>query len=400
MAAFGVEEARMLGSRRVRVGALAVALASVVLAACGGSSGGPGQLSGTSQPGAAGSVWLCRLGVAPDPCLKNLDVTSVPATGARTIQDTTAAAASRFDCFYVYPTVSTQSTDNSTLAIQPAETDAAVEQASQFSQVCKVWAPMYHQRTLESLLVKGPGGDPSGDLIAYQGVLAAWTDYLDHFNNGRPVLFIGHSQGAAMLIHLLVAKIDPSATLRRRMLGAILLGGNVAVPVGKTVGATFKHLALCTSSTKVGCVIAFSSFPSEPPSASLFGRPGQGVSLQSGQTQRSGVQVACVNPAVIGGGTRALDPLLRTSTMTPPSPAVVTKWVTFPGLYTAACKYADGASWLQVTDVAAAGDRRPVVTESLGADWGYHLYDVNLTLGDLVSDARSAEHAYLEGSRG
>jgi pimeloyl-ACP methyl ester carboxylesterase len=376
-----------------------VVLAPVLLAACGGSSGGSGQASGTPQADAAGTVWLCQPGVTPDPCLRNLDVTSVPASGSRTVEDVSAAANSKFDCFYIYPTVSTQATKNSTLAVQPAETDAAIDQASPFSQVCRVWAPMYRQRTLVSLL-KGLGGDPSADLVAYRSVLAGWTDYLAHFNDGRPVIFIGHSQGAAMLIRLLAARIDPSSSLRRQMVAAILLGGNVAVPVGKQVGATFKHLALCTSSTEVGCVIAFSSFPSEPPIDSLFGRPGQGVSLQSGQTRRAGVKVACVNPAAIGGATHTLDPVFRTSTMPPLPPAVATKWVTFPDLYTSTCRYAGGASWLQVTDIAAAGDLRPVVTETIGAEWGYHGYDVNLALGDLVNDVRGEERAYELGSRG
>ena len=34
---------------------------------------------------------------------------------------------------------------------------------------------------------------------------------------------------------------------------------------------------------------------------------------------------------------------------------------------------------------------RPVVSESLGPDWGYHVDDVNLALGDLVADVRAAE---------
>ncbi len=386
----------MPGPRWLRVVALTAFLAPLALTGCGGSSTPSGA---TSTGDAAGTVWLCRPGVTPDPCLKKLDVTSVPASGARTVQVVTAASDSTFDCFYVYPTVSTQSTDNSSLAIQTSETDVAIDQASPFSQACRVWAPMYRQRTLESLL-RGLGGDPAADLVAYKSVLAAWTDYLAHFNDGRPVLFIGHSQGAAMLIRLLATRIDDDSSLRRRMVAAILLGGNVAVPVGKQVGATFRHLALCTSSTQVGCVIAFSSFPSEPPGDSLFGRPGQGVSLQSGQVRRTGVQVACVNPAAIGGAAHPMDPLFRTTSMTPLPPAVTTPWITFPGLYTAACEDAGGASWLQVSDVAAAGDLRPFVTETLGTAWGYHLDDVNLALGNLVNDVRSEERAYELGSRG
>ncbi|HTN79059.1 MAG TPA: DUF3089 domain-containing protein, partial [Acidimicrobiales bacterium] len=55
------------------------------------------------------------------------------------------------DCFYVYPTVSTQAGPNADLTIEPAEKTVAEAQASRFSSVCNVWAPMYRQVTLSSL---------------------------------------------------------------------------------------------------------------------------------------------------------------------------------------------------------------------------------------------------------
>jgi hypothetical protein len=118
------------------------------------------------------------------------------------------------------------------------------------------------------------------------------------------------------------------------------------------------------------------------------------VSLQSGQTKRAGVQVACVNPAALGGGAGALDPWFLTATSSPPPPAVTTPWVTYPGLYTAQCESSGGATWLQVNDVAAPGDTRPVVTEALGPTWGYHLDDINLASGNLVRDVQLQEKAY------
>jgi hypothetical protein len=294
--------------------------------------------------------------------------------------------------------VSKQPTDNSNLKVQPAEVDAAVAQASPFSQVCRVWAPMYRQRTVASL-EKGLGSDPPADLVAYRSVLAGWKDYLAHFNDGRPVVFIGHSQGAAMLIRLLSGQVDPSKRLRAQTISAIIAGGNVAVPVGKTVGSTFKHLPLCTSTGETSCIIAYSSFPKRPPADSNFGRPGQGVSLQSGQTARAGVQVACVNPASLGGGTADLDPRFLTAVMPPPAPPVATPWVTYPGLYSAGCKSSRRASWLQVTDSAGAGDTRPVVTETLGPTWGYHLDDISLAVGNLVSDVALEEQSYIARHR-
>jgi hypothetical protein len=174
----------------------------------------------------------------------------------------------------------------------------------------------------------------------------------------------------------------------------VLLGGNVTVPTGQLVGSTFQHLPLCSATAEFGCVIAYSSFPSQPPSNSFFGIPGQGVSLLSGQTASAGLQVACVNPAAIGGPAASLDPWFPTSTQPPPAPAVTTPWVRYPALYTSTCLTSDDATWLQVTDVAGVGDTRPVVTESLGADWGFHLADVNLAMGNLVADVNGEEHAY------
>jgi len=35
-----------------------------------------------------------------------------------------------------------------------------------------------------------------------------------------------------------------------------------------------------------------------------------------------------------------------------------------------------------------------VVSETLGAAWGYHIDDINLTLGNLVDDVNAEEAAY------
>ncbi|MDA8357103.1 MAG: DUF3089 domain-containing protein [Actinomycetota bacterium] len=358
---------------------------------------GTGQSSVATAAGRSGgspTVWLCRPGQADDPCTSPLTATVVPGNGSRTVEDAHLDAASKFDCFYVYPTVSTQPSDNATLRVQTADKQVAMLQASRFSQVCRVWAPMYRQRTSASL-AKGLGADPQADDVAYASLLSAWRNYLAHDNDGRPIIFIGHSQGAAMLIRLLARQVDPNPTLRARMVVAILVGGNVTVPVGKTVGATFHHLPLCTGATRSGCVIAYSSFPSKPPADSDFGRPGQGVSLQSGQRATRGVQVACVNPAALQGGSAGLEPYFPTAISSPTGPPVATPWVTYPGLYSASCRNAGGATWLQVDTLATDG--RPVVTETLGPAWGYHLDDINLALGNLVDDVSAAESIYRNG---
>jgi hypothetical protein len=385
-----------------RTVAASMTLASAVLAACSTaatSTASPSQTLKSSSP--AGTVWLCRPGLAGDPCTGNLDLTIVPAHGARTVVRAPERQTSPFDCFYVYGTIGGQQTPNTNLAIEPGDVDLAVTQAQRFSQVCNVWAPIYRQRTM-AVQNLGRAAAAAADNVAYASLLAGWTDYLRHDNHGRPVILIGHSQGAAVLIRLLAAQVDRDPSLRARLVLAILAGGNVTVPPGKTVGGSFRNIPLCTAQAQTGCVIAYSSFPSEPPLNATFGRPGQGVSLFAGQYATTGVQVACVNPAAIGGGTADLTPYFidpragfpdPTSGALPADPQTA-PWVAYPRLYSASCRSADGATWLQVTDIAAHGDTRPVVSEVRGPGWGYHPDDINLTLGNLITDVTHAEAAY------
>jgi hypothetical protein len=188
-----------------------------------------------------------------------------------------------------------------------------------------------------------------------------------------------------MSILLIERLIDEVPALRSRLLLAIILGGNVEVPTGKLAGGSFKNVPGCNRLGETGCVIAYSSFPSTPPAGALFARPGQGVSLQSGQTATHGLEVLCTNPAALAGGSATLDPYFPSLGSEP------TPWVTFPGLYNARCEQAGGASWLDVTKATGASDHRPTVTEHDGPLWGYHADDVNLALGNLLSDVAAAE---------
>lgn len=386
---------------RPRFGAtlgLCLVAAGCLATACS-TSAGPGiarssptlRASASSAPSPVLSgpqpVWLCRPGLRNDPCTQNLDYAAVAADGKSTLHRVSPAADPKVDCFYVYPTVSQQTTPNANLHIDPAETQTAVAQASAFSQDCNVWAPVYRQVTLRNIL----SATPAEVRLAYSSLAAAWKDYIAGDNKGRPFVLIGHSQGAALLIDLIRNQIDSDRALRDRLVSAIILGGNVTVPISKSAGGSFQHIPLCTSLHDTGCVIAYSSFLDPPPSYSLFGRPGTGVSLLSGQTQTKGMQVACVNPAAMSGGTGTLQPFFNTGSQ-PQVP-----WVTYVGLYSATCQSRGGATWLQVTPHRAAGDARPVVNQALGPLWGLHIYDMNIALGNLVAVLR-AEIASFNGA--
>jgi Protein of unknown function (DUF3089) len=369
-------------------------VATATVTASGGSaarSSGPRHATAAvARTDAAGIEWLCRPGLAHDPCTANLDSTAVPAHGPRTVTRAAPAANSAFDCFYVYPTVSTEQAVNADLKVQKAETDTAVMQASRFSALCNVWAPMYRQTTLRTLGQGVPLSAATAD-TAYKSVLAGWKDYLAHYNHGRPIIFIAHSQGSSMLMRLLSRQIDSHPKLRRQMVSAILPGGNVEVPTVVGGGGTFRHIPACRSTGQLRCVIAYSTYPSEPPANTVFGRPNTGVS--KGQKGQTNAQVLCVNPAALGGGSARLDTYFPASALPAPGARVRTPWVEYPSLYRATCKTAGDATWLQAVRVSTPGDKRPGVAQK-APQIGFHEYDVNLPLGNLVRDVQAQESAY------
>jgi hypothetical protein len=247
---------------------------------------------------------------------------------------------------------------------------------------------MYRQITWNGLA----HGSAQEVVVALTSVTNAWNDYMAHYNRGRPVVFIGHSQGAAMLIMLLRNQIDGNASLRHQMISAILLGGDATVAPGSTTGGAFQNIPTCTAPGQFGCVIAYSSFLEEPPSDTGFGKPGQGAALLWGETQTTGQQVICTDPAALDNNAGSLKPIFETSSQ--PPQGVTTPWVTYPQLYTTSCQSKDGITWLQVNPSQDKTDQRPRVKENSGPTWGLHQYDVDLALGNLVEIVFLQESAY------
>ena len=389
-----------------RLSTLAVLAAlGVLLAGCSGTKSKPAA-SLLRGPAAAsgpldrwGTVWLCRPGLAVNPCASPLTTTVVPGRGATRVERAVRARKPAGDCFYVYPTISGQSTINADRTIGFREQEIAIAQASRFSQVCRVFAPVYRQITLSAL------GHPARitvahALIAYDSVLSAFRDYLAHYNDGRGVVFIGHSQGAAILIRLLRQEVDRAPQVRRRLVSALLLGGNLTVRKGSRVGGDFLHIPACSSSRETGCVVAYSSFTAKPPENSRFGRTTSdaGVRLLAPHRRSPDIEVLCVNPAALAGGTGVLDPYLPSLVLaflrSSSAAAVTTPWVSFPGEYSARCESSGNATWLQVTRVGAGGDRRPLLAQLQDPALGLHVLDVSIALGNLVRLVRDEAAAY------
>jgi hypothetical protein len=139
---------------------------------------------------------------------------------------------------------------------------------------------MYRQFTLTALRAGAAGKPMTSDrALGYNDVLDAWNHYLKNDNRGRGVVLIGHSQGSGVLSQLIRNEID-GKPIQSKIVSALLLGSNVAVPKGKDVGGAFKNLPLCRRGDQTGCVVTYVSFRSTipPPQDSRFGRvAGEGM---------------------------------------------------------------------------------------------------------------------------
>ena len=363
-----------------------VAVIAMAAAGCGGSSATKTTTSAPT-PTKQRTVWLCFPGKASDPCEGSLATTIVRADGSTAVERPRPAARPAIDCFYVYPTVSDEDRGNSDLRIQLPELVVAQAQAEQFSRVCRVYAPMYRQITDRGLTTPSLHASP---VEAYTSVVAAWRDYLAHWNHGRGVVLIGHSQGAYILKQLVKTAIDPYPKARRLLVSAILLGGQVLEGDTAAATGTFAHVPPCSSTTDTGCVIAYSSFSSTPPAHARFGRDAS-----------SSTHVLCVNPAAPGSTAAvAVDPLFPTLLVrfmsSGTAASASTPWVSFPGLYTARCERSGTASWLQITRTRVPGDTRPVVRPLYGPGWGLHATDVSIALSNLVGVVGSEARSYVK----
>ncbi|HEU6440017.1 MAG TPA: DUF3089 domain-containing protein, partial [Terriglobales bacterium] len=260
--------------------------------------------SGTLVPD--DTVWLCKPGLAANPCEGNLDATPIDWAIRAGYEQASPAADPPIDCFYVYPTVSRQKGVNADLTIDVEETDVAIAQAARFSQVCRVYAPMYPQITLAGIAT--PSKITYGSAItAYSSLYSSFRNYMANFNHGRGIVFVGHSQGAMMLTALLKNEVDPKPEVRRLLVSALLMGGNVTVPAGKSVGGDFANIPACSSATQTGCVVGYSSFDRTPPADAVFGRIATAIS-PFGRSTTGQLEILCVNPAAPGGGTADLQP--------------------------------------------------------------------------------------------
>jgi pimeloyl-ACP methyl ester carboxylesterase len=191
------------------------------------------------------------------------------------------AVVEKVDIFYLYPTAWTSADpdnphicaiDEPTMLTQAPE--AFARQATAFQTVGNIYAPFYRQDNGSSIdRLNVIAGVPTLDAIA------AFDYYIKHFNNNRPYILVGHSQGATVLSNLLSKYMKDHSDVYSRMVAAYVIGN----PITDAYLAANPHLKFAEGPDDTGVIISyntqadyfFTQDPPVPPNPVLYGVVGR-----------------------------------------------------------------------------------------------------------------------------
>jgi hypothetical protein len=167
------------------------------------------------------------------------------------------------DVFFIYPTVwhkedpaepNICAIDNPTMLA--GSLIAYSCQATAFETAGNIFAPYYRQADSPYMLTlpeaerwKIVSGTPAHDVID------AFKYYIEHYNNGRPFILAGHSQGSNVMQVLLSEYMAANPEVYKRMIAAYMIG----YPVPAQYMADNSHLKFAEGPDDTGVIISFNT---------------------------------------------------------------------------------------------------------------------------------------------
>lgn len=126
-------------------------------------------------------------------------------------------------------------------------------QASIFNGMGRVYAPRYRQAHLYAYFVeRDTAAAHRAFELAYEDVRRAFRYYLEHYNQGRPIVLAAHSQGSTHGIRLVKEFFD-GKPLQDQLVAAYLVG----MPVLRDA---FEQIKPCQTPDQTGCFCSWRTF--------------------------------------------------------------------------------------------------------------------------------------------
>ncbi len=171
------------------------------------------------------------------------------------------------DTFYIYSTVYFESSfkkgapDYATLdnpEMLEGVKDEYVTNASVYEKSTNVFVPYYRQAGMRfAAEIRMKTGDIDAALggISYDDIRAALDCYFKNFNNGRPFIIAGHSQGSAMVKYVLKNYFREHPEYYRRMVAAYVIGFSVTEDDLKK----YPHLKFAAGERDTGVIVSWNT---------------------------------------------------------------------------------------------------------------------------------------------
>lgn len=163
------------------------------------------------------------------------------------------------DVFYLYPTAwqKTNPNDPGICDIDNASMlhlskMAFRRQATAFETIGNIYAPYYRQVDLS--LPAEERNRLVNTVPTYDGI-AAFDYYINHFNNGRPYILAGHSQGSNVLVNLLSSYMKEHPEAYKRMIAAYAIGYSVT----DAYLAANPHLKFAEGPDDTGVIVSYNT---------------------------------------------------------------------------------------------------------------------------------------------
>lgn len=169
------------------------------------------------------------------------------------------------DVFYLYPTVWYGEGTNKDFVcpidfkpMRENATNALISQSTIFEEVGNIYAPFYRQADALYIL------DTNNNIknkekyfndIPKKDALAAFDYFIKNFNNNKPFILMGHSQGAMMIKEILKDYFKTNENLNNRLVAAYIIGYSV------TTNDLEKnpHLKFARSEYDTGVIISYNT---------------------------------------------------------------------------------------------------------------------------------------------
>lgn len=167
------------------------------------------------------------------------------------------------DVFFIYPTcyMPANATDPALCDIDNAVMREGAQrmfriQASVFAESCNIFMPYYRQFSVPELAALGDDGvEEAFRYSASQDPTRALDYYFEHWNEGRPFIIAGHSQGSAITLMLLEDYFREHPDRYERMIAAYPIGYGVTPRDLQR----FPHLKFAEGATDTGVIISWNT---------------------------------------------------------------------------------------------------------------------------------------------